>query len=381
MQKLTKGKYDFLIFITVIILVLFGCVMVYSASYYSATIEEGDAAYYFKKQILGAVLGFAAMLFMANFNFQRIDKVKIPLAIVTIGLLLMVFTPLGITLNGARRWVNLGVTTMQPSELCKITVVVLLSSYFAKNREKISTWTGGIIPAFAISAAMCIPIILQPNLSMVLCIMITTFIMLFACGANKKHLMILCLAGLAAVAVLIIIEPYRLKRLFVFLDPWSDTQGDSWQLIQSYYAIGSGGLFGKGLVSEGSFASLGYIPDDHTDMIFAIVCEAFGFVGGGSLILAYLLLIFRLVQHAIRVQDAFGSYIIFGVTAMLLFHIVENICMVIGLLPVTGIPLPFVSYGGSSYLTNILGIGLVQNVVMREKRNPVPNAPLRAVRI
>ena len=152
MQKLTKGKFDFLIFITVIILVLFGCVMVYSASYYSATIEEGDPAYYFKKQILGAVLGFVAMMFMANFNFQRIDKVKIPLAIVTIGLLLMVFTPLGITLNGARRWVNLGVTTMQPSELCKITVVVLLSSYFAKNREKISTWTGGIIPAFAISS-------------------------------------------------------------------------------------------------------------------------------------------------------------------------------------------------------------------------------------
>ncbi len=120
------------------------------------------------------------------------------------------------------------------------------------------------------------------------------------------------------------------------------------QVVNSQIALGSGGLFGKGLVSEGSSASLGYIPDDHTDMIFAIVCEAFGFVGGGSLILAYLLLIFRLVQHAIRVQDAFGSYIIFGVTAMLLFHIVENICMVIGLLPVTGIPLPFVSYGGSS---------------------------------
>ena len=164
MQKLTKGKFDFLIFITVIILVLFGCVMVYSASYYSATIEEGDPAYYFKKQILGAVLGFVAMMFMANFNFQRIDKVKIPLAIVTIGLLLMVFTPLGITLNGARRWVNLGVTTMQPSELCKITVVVLLSSYFAKNREKISTWTEGIIPALESSHALAQAVKVAPTL-------------------------------------------------------------------------------------------------------------------------------------------------------------------------------------------------------------------------
>ena len=300
MQKLTKGKFDFLIFITVIILVLFGCVMVYSASYYSATIEEGDPAYYFKKQILGAVLGFVAMMFMANFNFQRIDKVKIPLAIVTIGLLLMVFTPLGITLNGARRWVNLGVTTMQPSELCKITVVVLLSSYFAKNREKISTWTGGIIPAFAISAVMCIPIILQPNLSMVLCIMITTFIMLFACGAKKKHLMILCLAGLAAVAVLIIIEPYRLKRLFVFLDPWSDTQGDSWQLIQSYYAIGSGGLFGKGLGM--SQQKLLFLPMEESDFIFSIIAEELGLVGVLFVIAAYVFLIWRGMRVALTLS-------------------------------------------------------------------------------
>ena len=210
-------------------------------------------------------------------------------------------------------------------------------------------------------------------------------VLIFVSGTSYK-----LIGGILLAMVLVLVplwyfmnasgESFRLTRILIWLDPESDPDA-AMQVVNSQIALGSGGLFGKGLVSEGSFASLGYIPDDHTDMIFAIVCEAFGFVGGGSLILAYLLLIFRLVQHAIRVQDAFGSYIIFGVTAMLLFHIVENICMVIGLLPVTGIPLPFVSYGGSSYLTNILGIGLVQNVVMREKRNPVPNAPLRAVRI
>lgn len=360
MQKLTKGKFDFLIFITVIILVLFGCVMVYSASYYSATIEEGDPAYYFKKQILGAVLGFVAMMFMANFNFQRIDKVKIPLAIVTIGLLLMVFTPLGITLNGARRWVNLGITTMQPSELCKITVVVLLSSYFAKNREKISTWTGGIIPAFAISAAMCIPIILQPNLSMVLCIMITTFIMLFACGANKKHLMILCLAGLAAVAVLIIIEPYRLKRLFVFLDPWSDTQGDSWQLIQSYYAIGSGGLFGKGLGM--SQQKLLFLPMEESDFIFSIIAEELGLVGVLFVIAAYVFLIWRGMRVALTCPNTFGSNLAMGITTMIAVQVAINIGVVTGSIPPTGQTLPFISAGTSSLMLFMGSIGILLNI-------------------
>ncbi len=360
MQKLTKGKFDFLIFITVIILVLFGCVMVYSASYYSATIEEGDPAYYFKKQILGAVLGFVAMMFMANFNFQRIDKVKIPLAIVTIGLLLMVFTPLGITLNGARRWVNLGVTTMQPSELCKITVVVLLSSYFAKNREKISTWTGGIIPAFAISVVMCIPIILQPNLSMVLCIMITTFIMLFACGANKKHLMILCLAGLAAVAVLIIIEPYRLKRLFVFLDPWSDTQGDSWQLIQSYYAIGSGGLFGKGLGM--SQQKLLFLPMEESDFIFSIIAEELGLVGVLFVIAAYVFLIWRGMRVALTCPNTFGSNLAMGITTMIAVQVAINIGVVTGSIPPTGQTLPFISAGTSSLMLFMGSIGILLNI-------------------
>lgn len=360
MQKMVKGKFDFSIFITVMILTLFGCVMVYSASYYRATIKLGEPAYYFIKQVEGVALGLAAMLFMANFNFQRIEKVKIPLVIVTIALLLAVFTPIGIERNGARRWINLGITSMQPSELCKITVVVLLSSYFARNREKISTWTGGIIPAFLISAAMCIPIILQPNLSMVLCIMIITFIMLFACGASKTHLLILCLAGLAAVAVLIIIEPYRLKRLFVFMDPWSDTQGDSWQLIQSYYAIGSGGLFGKGLGM--SQQKLLFLPMEESDFIFSIIAEELGLVGVFCVIAAYVFLIWRGMRVALTCPNAFGSNLAMGVTTMIAVQVAINIGVVTGSIPPTGQTLPFISAGTSSLMLFMGSIGILLNV-------------------
>lgn len=362
MQKMVKGKFDFSIFLITIILALFGCVMVYSASYYRATIKLGQPAYYFIKQVEGVVLGLLAMLFMANFNFQRLERVKVPLVVVTLVLLLCVFLPkpIGIELNGARRWVNLGITTMQPSELCKITVVVLLSSYFAKNRERLSTWTGGVIPAFVISAVMCIPIMLQPNLSMVLCIMIITFIMLFACGASKTHLLILCVLGVAAVAVLIIIEPYRLKRMFVYLDPWSDTQGDSWQLIQSFYAIGSGGLFGKGLGM--SQQKLLFLPMEESDFIFSIIAEELGLVGVFCVIAAYLFLIWRGMRVALTCPNAFGSNLAMGITTMIAVQVAINIGVVTGSIPPTGQTLPFISAGTSSLMLFMGSIGILLNI-------------------
>jgi len=162
-------------------------------------------------------------------------------------------------------------------------------------------------------------------------------------------------------------DNFRFTRILIWLDPESFPD-QARQVINGQIAIGSGGVWGKGIVSPGSFASLGYISDDHTDFIFAIVCESFGLVGGCALILAYILMIARLIYLAIRTEDPFGSYLIVGVTAMLLFHVIENIGMVIGLLPVTGIPLPFVSYGGSNMLTNMMGLGLVLNVVMRSRQ-------------
>ena len=211
-------------------------------------------------------------------------------------------------------------------------------------------------------------------------------VLVLVSGTNYK----LILGALAVVVLVAIpgwyllnsIGSFRLTRILMWLHP-EDYPDDARQVINAQIAIGSGGMWGKGIVSVGSFASLGYISDDHTDFIFAIVCESFGFVGGFSLVLAYVLLLLHLARLAVKVEDPLGSYIISGVLAMYLFHIVENICMVLGLLPVTGIPLPFMSYGGSNMLTNMMGLGLVMNVVMRDrqKKNQLRETPARASRI
>ena len=217
-------------------------------------------------------------------------------------------------------------------------------------------------------------ILLQPDFGTALVYVFVFCVLVFISGTDTKLLL-----GLFGCLVLLAIpvwyamnntsaaENFRLTRFLIWLDPESYPD-EARQVINAQIAVGSGGLFGKGIVSPGSFASLGYISDDHTDFIFAIVCESFGLVGGFALVAAYMLLIARLFWLSVRVDDPYGSYLIMGVMGMLLFHILENICMVIGLLPVTGIPLPFVSYGGSNMLTNMMAIGLVENVVIRSKK-------------
>jgi rod shape determining protein RodA len=217
-------------------------------------------------------------------------------------------------------------------------------------------------------------VVLQPDVGTALVYVAVFSVMVFVSGTNSKLIW-----GVIVTMIIMMIplwyfinnsasDNFRFTRILMWLNP--DAYPDeARQIINGQIAIGSGGLFGKGIVSPGSFASLGYISDDHTDFIFAIVCESFGLVGGISLVLGYVLLIGRLIVLAVRTKDPYGSYLIVGVMAMLLFHVVENIGMVIGLLPVTGIPLPFVSYGGSNMLTNMMGIGLVLNVVMRSRQH------------
>ena len=275
--------------------------------------------------------------------------------------------------------------TFQPSELGKVAIIISLAKLLAARKTPISTVRE--LVAFGMHVAVPVVLILaQPDFGTALVYLAIFCVLVLVSGTNYK----LILGALAVVVLVAIpgwyllnsIGSFRLTRILMWLHP-EDYPDDARQVINAQIAIGSGGMWGKGIVSVGSFASLGYISDDHTDFIFAIVCESFGFVGGFSLVLAYVLLLLHLARLAVKVEDPLGSYIISGVLAMYLFHIVENICMVLGLLPVTGIPLPFMSYGGSNMLTNMMGLGLVMNVVMRDrqKKNQLRETPARASRI
>ena len=261
---------------------------------------------------------------------------------------------------------------IQPSEFGKVIIIIAFGKAFSL-RVKPVMHIRDILPLVLYMALPMILILAQPDVGTALVYLAIFCVMVFVSGTNWR-----LIAGVLACGVLVLIpvwyflnnstsDSFRLTRILIWLDPESYPD-EARQVINGQIALGSGGLFGKGLVSPGSFASLGYISDDHTDFIFSIVGESFGLVGAGALVLAYAALFARLIYQAMHIEDPFGSYLLIGVLAMLMFHVVENTCMVVGLLPVTGIPLPFVSYGGSNMLTNMMAIGLAENVIMRSRK-------------
>ena len=265
-----------------------------------------------------------------------------------------------------------GSRTFQPSEIAKIAIIISLSNQFANRKKPIRT-VSELIPSLIYIGLPLLLIAAQPDFGTALVYVVIYAVLLFVSGTDRK-----LIAGLVAISTLLIAivflvmnssSSFRIERIQVWLDPSYDSTGlgAGMQTQNARIAVASGGLWGRGMFSQGNFASLNYIPDDHTDFIFAIVCETFGLVGAGIMVLLFVLLLMRLISLARKAQDAFGAYVITGIAAMMFFHIFENIGMVIGVTPVTGIPLPFVSYGGSNYLTNIVGIGLVINVTMRSR--------------
>lgn len=283
------------------------------------------------------------------------------------------------------QWGSQSERGFQPSEIGKVAIIIAFAKAFSVRTKPIMK-VRDLVPLVIYMGIPLILIIRQPDFGTALVYLAIFSVMVFVSGTNYKIIL-----GVIGIGVLMLIplwyfmnnsgsDSFRLTRILIWLDPESYPD-DARQVINAQIAVGSGGLLGKGIVSPGSFASLGYISDDHTDFIFSVCCESFGMVGALGLVAAYALLLGRLIVLSMRVKDPFGSYVIIGVMAMFLFHVVENICMVIGLLPVTGIPLPFMSYGGSNMLTNMMAIGLVMNVVMRERqRARHRNAP-QAIKI
>ena len=348
------------IVIYMLLLCVFGFLMIYSASYYSADIRYGDSFYFVKKQLGGFLIGLAIFIFACNFDYHKLYKLRWWIIGVSILLLLLVFVPgIGISANGARRWVGVAGITIQSSEIAKFGFVIFASCYMSKNFNRMKTFVG-LLPVIASGGIICMLILLEPNLSVTLCVGMVLICMLFVGGIKAKHFLIILIPALLLVPVLIIIEPYRLQRLMAFLNPWANPKEEGFQLIQSLYSLGSGGLFGVGLFN--SRQKYLFLPFSESDFIFSIIGEELGFAGCVVLCVIYILLIYEGIKIAYFARDRLGGYLATGVTALISAQLLINIAVVTGSIPPTGIPLPFISAGGTSLMVFMGAIGILCNV-------------------
>jgi rod shape determining protein RodA len=351
--------------ITALALSIFGVIMVYSASHNLAGELTGDQSFFLNKQIVSLMLGLIAMIVVATFDY-RLAKVY---AFIGFGgvlfLLLLVLTPLGDETAGAQRWITLFGFQFQPSEFAKLTMVAALAAYLSEIKGEVRL--DNVWKAAGIASAPMLLIVLQPDVGTMMVFAATLIGLLVVAGARARYIAILVLSAifLAVVAFQIgIVQQYQVDRLTSFLDPASDPQGAGYNRQQSEIAIGAGGLFGRGYLA-GTQTNLDFVPEQHTDFVFTVVGEELGFAGAVFLLGLYGVLIWRGFRTALMSRDTFGTLLAAGITAMLAFQVFVNIGMTMGIMPVTGIPLPLFSYGGTSMITNWMATGLLLNVHMR----------------
>ncbi|MBQ8881918.1 MAG: putative lipid II flippase FtsW [Clostridia bacterium] len=360
LMKNTCAKIDRPLSIITICLTLFGVLMVYSASSYNAKVNYGNEFYYMFKQIIGVVLGLIALVGCSFMDYHKLIKLRYPILAVSFILLVLVFIPgVGVENYGAKRWINLPFFTIQASEIAKFGFIVFTASYMAKNYTKMNTFRA-LLPPLAVGGAMCVLIILEPNMSITMCVGLLMMVMLFIGGARIKHFAILLIPIIALVPVLIAVEPYRLQRLLAFLNPWENPLEEGYQLIQSFYAISSGGLFGVGLFN--SRQKYLFLPFSESDFIFSVVAEELGLVGSLVVISAFCFLIYRAVKIAKNAPDRFGCYLSGGIASIIAIQVLINIAVVSGSIPPTGLPLPFISAGTSSLVVFCASIGILNSV-------------------
>lgn len=356
-----KKPADFIIIFSVVLLTSIGIIMVFSASQYSAGIRFDDDLHFLKSQLTWSILGFIVMTIVSNVHYKVFQKYARFLLILCILLLLAVFVPgLGVNANGATRWIGIGPLTIQPSEITKIGVIIFMADSLSKKKEEIRTFSKGILPYILLAGCICGLIILQPNLSTSVVIAVIIFSMLFVAGINLKYVSGIGVVALPLLFALIFSADYRKDRFTTFLDPWADTAGDGYQIIQSLLAFGSGGLFGQGL-GNGKQKLL-YIPEPQNDFIFAHIGEELGLIGTTTILILFMLLIWRGIRIALYAPDMFSSLVASGVIFMIAFQVIINVGVATSLMPVTGMSLPFISAGGSSLVFLMAGIGILLNI-------------------
>jgi cell division protein FtsW len=354
---------DLRISIAVIVSILLsvGVVMIYSSSGVFAFQELGDSAYFLKRHLIFLMFGFVMMLATMAMDYRQLRTYAKPLFIVTIILLVLVLIPhIGKASFGARRWFKVGPINFQPSELAKITIMIYAADFLARKKNRITSFKEGFLPLLMIMGMTCLLIVKQPDLGNSVLIACIIMVMMFIAGAKVSHMGSLVAMAIPLLVFLILKEPYRMRRIVAFLDPWEDSQGVGFQLTQSQIALGSGGMWGVGLGK--SMQKLFYLPAAHTDFILSIIGEELGLIRTLFIVFLFAAFILQAARIAKRTIDPFGFYLAVGIIAMLGFQTVVNIGVSIGALPTKGLPLPFISYGGSALIFNMVSVGLLLNI-------------------
>ncbi|KUP07018.1 stage V sporulation protein E [Bacillus coahuilensis p1.1.43] len=360
-MNVKKSTPDFILLIVTLVLLSIGIIMVYSASAIWAEYKFGDSFYFAKRQLLFAGVGLVAMFVVMNIEYWIWRKYSKTILIICFVLLVAVLIPgIGVLRNGSRSWIGVGAFSIQPSEFMKLAMIAYLSKFLIDRQKYITSFKKGLLPTLGLIFLPFGFIMLQPDLGTGTVLVGTCVTMVFVSGARIRHFVWLGLMGLVGFAGLVISAPYRIKRITSYLDPWEDPLGSGFQMIQSLFAIGPGGLFGLGLGE--SRQKFFYLPEPQNDFIFAIIAEELGFIGGSFILLLFALLLWRGIRVSLGAPDLYGTFVSLGVVSMIAIQVMINVGVVTGLIPVTGITLPFLSYGGSSLTLMLLAVGVLLNI-------------------
>ena len=354
-------KESKLLIIVVIIMAIFGIIMIYSASSIWAEYKFNDSFHYAKYQLIFFIISFIAMILSSKIDYNIYKKKSNLILLICFILLILVLIPgIGTLRNGSRSWFKIGPFGLQPSEIAKIGLIIFVSKYLEKNKSILTNIKKGIIPILLIIFLFFGLIMLEPDFGSGMVIVLSLLLIIFASGVKLSFFAFLIILGLIGITGLIVIAPYRLKRIISFLNPWSDPLGSGYQIIQSLYAIGPAGLLGLGFGN--SIQKQFYLPEPQTDFIFAIICEEFGILGVIVITTLFGLMFYLIMKIVIKQKDLFAKYLAFGLGMQITLQALLNLCVVVGLIPVTGVTLPFFSYGGSSLLVSMISIGIILNI-------------------
>jgi cell division protein FtsW len=377
-EATTRSSTALLLLATVAVLNVVGVVMVLSASSVASLTDYGSPWYFFFRQMMWVALGIGAFVFAVRFDYRRWRTLVRPLLVISAVLLVVVLVPgIGIYVSGSRRWLGAGMLRFQPSEIAKLALLLYAADLVSRRAGEMADWRRVARPVVLVLGIFAALVMKEPDLGSAMVLAIVVLAVLVAGGVRKRHLAVVFGAGITAVTLLAILEPYRRVRMMTFLDPFADSSNAGYQISQSLIALGSGGLTGVGLGA--GRAKWNFLPNAHTDFIFAIIGEELGLIGCMLVMALFIAFAVLGARAALRAPDRFGALIAAGATVWVVAQAVINIGAVVGLLPVTGIPLPFVSFGGSALITTMLATGILVNVALQGRGAP-RRAPARAAR-
>lgn len=357
----TYHRFDYVLLGAISLLLFIGLIAVFSSSSVWSQFTFNDKFFYLKRQLLFVTIGFVLMFFFTLIPYKLWQKYATFILFISFGLLIIVLIPgIGIVRGGAQSWIGVGAFSIQPSEFVKLSLIIFIAERLTVYGKKITSFFKGFFPLLLLIFLAFTLIMFQPDLGTGVVLVLTCMFIIFIAGAQIKHFVGLGILGLSGFVLLILSAPYRIRRITSFLNPWEDPLGDGFQIIQSLYAIGPGGLLGVGLGN--SLQKHFYLPEPQTDFIFAIISEELGFLGGIFIIILFGVVLWRGTKVALEAPCPFSRYVSYGIVCMLSLQTMINISVVIGLIPVTGITLPFLSYGGSSLILTLASVGILLNI-------------------